>query len=167
MFKHQDRFINVVIRYFLVRKLRYTFVRANPDIWTTIKEKVPCDMECTDIKGYSNCRTRNGEHRPWRESKNHPKVEKGIAFWFNERILVTGYQLKTNPNVYLPIFQIMKERLNHKLRIEIKLYGKFIVALKRQSIYKKTLLDISKLKHMPTEIIEKNSVFTYDPYLLF
>lgn len=140
------------------------WVRANPDIWSTIKEEVPPHMECTDFKGYSN--SLYGEHRPWRwrTPGNHPMVEKGIAFWLTENTLITGYSLNNNMAVYLPVFQPSKEKLNFKLRDEIRKYAKFIVADKRQKLYQKTLMNIQELEILPLSIIIMISHFTYDPF---
>ena len=148
------------------RQLYGCWVRANPDIWLAIEEKVPAHMECTDFTGYSN--SLYGEHRPWRwrTPGNHPMVEKGIAFWLTENILITGYTLKNNPKIYRPIFQVSKEQLNFKLRIDIKLMVKFIVADKRQSIYKKIIINAPYFKDLPIELIDEIAQLTYDPYLL-
>ena len=31
--------------------------------------------------------------------RNHPLVNKGIAYWINDHILVIGYELKSNPQM--------------------------------------------------------------------
>lgn len=102
--------------------------------------------------------------RLWKfgETKNHPLVDKGLAFWLNNKTLITGYTLKNNPKIYRPIFQIDKESLNFQLREEIRFYAKFIVAHKRQMLYKNTLMNIPELKILPESIIHTISHLTYD-----
>lgn len=148
------------------RQMYGCWVRANPDSWLIIKEEVPPQMECTNFTGYSN--SLYGERRPWRwrTSRNHPMVEKGIAFWLNEKTLVTGYTLKNNPNIYRPIFQVNKEQLNFELRIHIKYYAKFIVAQKRQAIYRNIIINAPNFKKLPIELIDEIALLTYDPHLL-
>ena len=104
--------------------------------------------------------------RLWKfgETKNHPLVDKGLAFWLNNKTLITGYTLKNNPKIYRPIFQIDKESLNFELRDDIRKYVKFLVAHKRQMLYKKTLMNISQLKILPEEIINMIAHWTYDPF---
>ena len=140
------------------------WVRINPDMWLCDKKHLPPEEYCTNYKGLS-WHNGMGEHRPWRwrEKKNHPLVEKGIAFWLDEKTLIAGYYLKHNREVYRPIFQPSKERLNNKLRVEIRYFAKFFVAQKRQALYKNTLMGIPKLSNIPEEIISKIALFTYDP----
>jgi len=95
-------------------------------------------------------------------AQNHPLVKKGIAFWLNEKTLVTGYTLKNNPKIYRSIFQVDKESVKFQLREEIRFYAKFIVAHKRQMLYKKTLMNIPELKILPESIIHTIAHLTYD-----
>ena len=147
------------------------WVRANPDEWNTITELVPKnerEIYGAPIyidKGY---RAYPGQQRKsWSDitipTKNHPLVEKGIAYWMNHMYIITGYLLKSNINIYLPIFQIKKEKLNFKLRDEIRKYAKFIVGDFRQSLYKKTLMNITKINILPENIIDIIAHLTYDP----
>ena len=46
------------------------------------------------------------------------------------------------------------ENFNHKLRIDIKLFAKFIVAEKRQAIYKNIIMNGPNFKKLPIEIID-------------
>lgn len=55
-----------------------------------------------------------------------------------------------------------KENLNFQLREEIRFYAKFIVAHKRQMLYKKTLMNIPELKILPESIIHMIAHLTYD-----
>ena len=128
------------------------WTHANPNYWQMITETVPKIQR-------SEC-FRAG-HWPFRRS--HSLVIKGNAYWLNERTLVTGFYLKNNSDVYIPIFQQNKEKINSILRLEIKYYAKFLAADIRQKLYEKTLLSISKLDILPNEIIHKIAHFTYDP----
>jgi len=102
--------------------------------------------------------------RLWKfgETKNHPLVDNGLAFWLNNKTLITGYTLKNNPKIYRPIFQVYKEKLNFQLREEIRFYAKFYVAHKRQMLYKKTLMNIEALNIIPESIINMIAHLTYD-----
>jgi len=95
-------------------------------------------------------------------AQNHPLVEKGIAFWLNEKTLITGYTLKNNPQIFRPIFQVDKESIKFKLRDEIRKYAKFYAAHKRQMLYKKTLMNIEALNVLPESIINMIAHLTYD-----
>ena len=136
------------------------WVKANPKIWDIIivdvSENQRHHMENRLLNLYE-------EDRPWSFDKTHPLVEKNIAYWFDKKTLVTGYILKSNTDIYKPIFQPCKEKLNHELRREIRYNAKFIVADMRQKLYKKILLGISKLNILPKEIIYKIVYLTYDP----
>jgi hypothetical protein len=65
------------------------------------------------------------------------------------------------------VYYSVYENFNHKLRIDIKLFAKFIVAEKRQAIYKNIIMNGPNFKKLPIEIIDNICQFTYDPYLLF
>ena len=111
-------------------------------------------------------RTFESNHRALsnRNRKKHPLVEKGIAFWINDKTLVTGYTLKTNSDIFIPVYQPLKEQLNFKLRDDIRKYAKFLVAHKRQMLYKKTLMCVPELNILPEEIIDTIALYTYDPF---
>ena len=104
----------------------------------------------------------------WRDitipSKNHPLVEKGMAYWMNEMFIITGYSLKSNQKIYLPIFQVEREKINFRLRDEIRKFAKFYAAEKRQKLYQKILMNIKELKMIPKCIIMKIAHLTYDPF---
>ena len=93
---------------------------------------------------------------------DHPLVDSGIGYWKNKATLIIGYELKSNPKIYLPIFQNKKEILNFKLRNEIRRYAKFMVGDFRQNLYKKTLMNIPELDILPEDIINKIAHLTYD-----
>ena len=92
----------------------------------------------------------------------HPLVDIGVAYWKNKASLIIGYELKSNPKIYLPIYQREKEKLNFELRNEIRRYTKFMVGDFRQSLYKKTMMDIPELDILPEDIIDKIAHLTYD-----
>ena len=126
--------------------------QANPNHFKITTEIVP--------KRYRSECYRAGR---WPFRRSHPLVIKGKAYWINERSLATGFYLRNNSEVYIPVFQPWKEQLNSQLRLEIRYYAKFIVADMRQKLYKKTLLSISKMDSLPYEIIHKIAHYTYDP----
>jgi len=82
----------------------------------------------------------------------------------NEMYIITGYSLKSNQQIYLPIFQIKKERINFRLRDEVRKFAKFYAADKRQKLYQKILMDLQELKMIPEFIIMKIAHLTYDPF---
>jgi hypothetical protein len=43
--------------------------------------------------------------------QNHPFVSSGRAYWINDNELCMGYQLRTNPQVFRPIFSSKRQRL--------------------------------------------------------
>ena len=148
------------------------WVRANPDNWDIITEVVPeyerrlYGAPTYLSKSYRAC---PGQQRlSWRDitipSKNHPLVEKGMAYWMNEIYIITGYSLKSNNKVYLPIFQVKKEYINFRLRDEIRKFAKFYAAQARKHLYETTLMDIEELKMLPQVVIMKIAHFTYDPF---
>ena len=132
--------------------------RKEFDVWENIYKILPPEEQ-------QNVSFRFGFSPYANGFKNHPLVEKGIAFWLNKKTLITGYTLKNNPKIYKPIFQSWKERLNFELRDDIKKYVKFLVAEKREILYKKTLMVIPELNILPESIINMIARFTYDPYL--
>ena len=51
--------------------------------------------------------------------QNHPFVNSGRAFWINDNELCMGYQLRTNPQVFRPIFSIKRQRLLNVVHADI------------------------------------------------
>ena len=161
------------------RTVNGAWCRANPDSYEIIYKEV--GAQYTQISTLSSFElifsgiTRMGnlgeqdlpQHRRNVMWENHPLVNKGLAFWINNRTLITGYRLLGRPEnkeIYRPIFQIERENLNFKLRDEIRKYAKFLVAEKRQMLYQKTLMNIEELKKIPEFVIMKIALFTYDPF---
>ena len=131
--------------------------RANPDKYQLILQEVPDNV-------LKICGPRMGGAWPW---QSHPLVEKGLAYWINNKTLVTGYRLLGRPKnkeIYRPIFQIERENINFRLRDEIRKFAKFYAAEKRQKLYQKVLMDSEELKMIPEFIIMKIAHFTYDPF---
>ena len=73
------------------------WTHANPDYWQMITEIVPV--------GYRSECFRAGR---WPFRRSHPLVIKGKAYWINERSLATGFYLRNNSEVYIPVFQPWK-----------------------------------------------------------
>lgn len=150
------------------RTVHGAWCRANPDSYKIIYQEVPEDV-------LTICGPRMGQliERDWEQRRgnglwqNHPLVDKGLAYWINNKTLVTGYRLLGRPKnneIYRPIFQIEREKINFKLRDEIKKFAKFYAAQKRQIMYQKILIDIEELKKIPEFIVMKIAHFTYDPF---
>ena len=139
----------------------------NDSEWNIIYKNLPPEQHNTSLSELPiRCRALRRYPHMFIQDANHPLVEKGIAYWSDDKTLITGYTLKNNPKIYRPIFQIDKEYLKVQLRNDIKLFMKFIVADKRQSIYKKIIINAPYFKNLPIELIDKIAQLTYDPYLL-
>ena len=101
----------------------------------------------------------------WRR-KNRLLINDGLACWkykWDESVVVTGYKLRSNPKIYKAVFQHHREEYYFELRKEVKLFGRFIAADFRQTLYYKTLMDIPELKIIPRFIIMKIANLTFDP----
>ena len=101
----------------------------------------------------------------WRR-KNRLLINDGLACWkyqWDESVVVTGYKLRSNPKIYKAVFQHHREEFYFELRKEVKLFGRFIAADFRQTLYYKTLMDIPELKIIPRFIIMKIANLTFDP----
>lgn len=148
--------------------------RANPDSYQIIYKEVGVEYSGTSLSmvelifsGLARMGNLREEDLPQQREENHPLVNKGLAFWINNRTLITGYRLLGRPinkEIYRPIFQIERENLNFKLRDEIRKFAKFYAAQKRQMMYQKILMDIEELKKIPEFVIMKIAHFTYDPF---
>ena len=51
--------------------------------------------------------------------QNHPFVNSGRAFWINDNELCMGYQLRTNPQVFRPIFSVKRQRILNVVHADI------------------------------------------------
>ena len=149
------------------------WVRANSPKWQMICQEVPCGerRRCGAPQVYNHeidVGYTGEQRKTWNDitipEKNHPLVEKGIAFWMDEKTLIIGYKLLSNPKIYKPIFQQKREYMNFKLRNEIRKFAKFYAAHKRQVMYYETLMDIEELRMLPECIIIKIAHLTYDPF---
>ena len=96
---------------------------------------------------------------------NHPLVRKGLAFWDNNH-LVIGYKLKTNYDIFRPLWCKRREKEFCKVRVEIKKYSKIYSAVCREKMVLNILTRIENMKKIPDEILRKISNLTYDPFLL-
>ena len=50
---------------------------------------------------------------------SHPKVLSGEAFWISHNELCVGYQSRTNPDIFRPIFSYKRQRFIDKLNSSI------------------------------------------------
>ena len=125
------------------KKMEDKWIKVTKDWeWVPIKKVVPNEISKYELL-----------------PNNHPDVEKGNAKWFNYNTLLMGYNLKNNEKVYMPVYQKSKEILNRKLRYDIKIYGYYLVAKKREKLYKNTLLKMESFKNIPEDIINKIATF--------
>jgi len=150
------------------RMVHGAWCRANPHSYQIIYQEVSNDVLAIYGPRMGQLIARDWEQRRGNSVwENHPLVEKGLAYWTNNTTLITGYRLLGRPKnkeIYRPIFQIKREKLNFKLRDEIRKFAKFYAAQKRQMMYQKILIDIEELKKIPKFIIMKIAHLTYDPF---
>ena len=74
--------------------------------------------------------------------KNHPLINRKFAYWVDENTLCLGYTLKTNPNVFRPIYRpdrlkYMREMLPN-IPIVVKKREKYLKELGHKEIFKLT-----------------------------
>mgnify|MGYP006096462863 FL=1 len=78
----------------------------------------------------------------------HPEVNSGKAYWTNYTTLCLGYKLRSNPDIFRPIF-----RHNHQQKInQFQCNIKRIVKKRDQ---KRAFVELFKIKKIPSELIDK------------
>ncbi len=78
----------------------------------------------------------------------HPEVNSGKAYWTNYTTLCLGYKLRSNPDIFRPIF-----RHNHQQKInEFQCNIKRIVKKRDQ---KRAFVELFKIKKIPRVLIDK------------
>ena len=93
--------------------------------------------------------------------KQHPLVEKKMAYWTNNNTLLLGYKLKNNDQIFRPIFSIEREERLSKVRLAIKKYvgqqegginciGNGFIRRLRQNMFRNVLLG---KKILPKDVI--------------
>lgn len=110
------------------------------------------------------------------KQKNHPIVEKGLGYWMTDTVIITGYKLKSNKNVYRPIFSYKRDALLKGVINMIKDIigngkgngdgyggniggGKFLIKLRR-NMAMTSLLGVSLVGNpLPVDIIRHISLY--------
>ena len=78
----------------------------------------------------------------------HPEVNSGKAYWTNYTTLCLGYKLRSNPDIFRPIF-----RHNHQQKInQFQCNIKRIVKKRDQ---KRAFVELFKIKKIPRVLIDK------------
>jgi hypothetical protein len=98
---------------------------------------------------------------PWYK-KNHPLVNKGLAFWVNKTYICIGYK---RGDVFRPIFNYRRENQLYSVRRDIVKYAKILSSNARHSLYKKEIMKMHN-KKIPVEIVEHIANYTWDIMLL-
>lgn len=98
---------------------------------------------------------------PW-DKKNHPLVNKGLAFWVNKTYICIGYKMG---DVFRPIFNYIRENQLYDVRRDIVKYAKILSSNSRHSLYKKEIMKMHN-KKIPVEIVEHIASYTWDIMLL-
>ena len=80
--------------------------------------------------------------------QNHPRVLSKEAFWINDSSLCIGYELRSDPCVFRPIFSYRRQRLLEKVHVGIIHPTVFWNRLRN-----KYYLCMAKLKQIPLECI--------------
>jgi len=94
--------------------------------------------------------------------KNHPLVNKGLAFWVNKTYICTGYNIG---QIYRPIFSHKREQLSLDVRKDIVLYAKIFAANARDALYKKELMKLHN-KKIPEVLVDHITIYARDIMLL-
>ena len=162
---------------FCMKKLRFMTPRQQKREWETDLKKLESKKERLQYGKWEEITiTRPGwpryatkaQRRKFDEDwhmKNQPLIQDGLAERkLGDRVLVTGYILRSNPKIYKPVFQEKRERYYYKLKNELKKNGRFIAAEFREALYFKTLMDIPELNIIPEVIIMVIIKLTVDPY---
>ena len=94
--------------------------------------------------------------------KNHPLVNKGLAFWVSNTYICTGYNIG---QFYRPIFSHKREQLSLDVRKYTVLYAKIFAANARDALYKKELMKLHN-KKIPEVLVDHITIYARDIMLL-
>jgi hypothetical protein len=94
--------------------------------------------------------------------KNHPLVNKGLAFWVNKTYICIGYDIDS---VFRPIFDHRRESLVLGVRKDIVKYAKILVSNARHALYKKELMKLHN-KKIPEVLVDYIANYAWDIMLL-
>lgn len=79
---------------------------------------------------------------------NHPLVNSGEAYWSNNTTLCLGYQLRSNPDIFRPIF-------NHNRQHNIDQFQNNIKQVVEKRKEKRAFIELFKIKRFPRVLVEK------------
>lgn len=108
------------------------------------------------VVGFKRLQTWYPNIRTFDKIKNHPLVTSGRAYWINNNELCMGYQLRTNPNVFRPIFSEKRQRLLKVVHADIIRPTKFWHAVRVRYWH-----TTCQLKQLPLECVECIVRFIY------
>lgn len=81
-------------------------------------------------------------------SINHPLVNSGDAYWLDDRTLCLGYKLRSNNDIYRPIFSHIRQDSINKFQENIKK-----TVLKREETA--AWYEFVRIKKLPIDIVDK------------
>jgi hypothetical protein len=94
--------------------------------------------------------------------KNHPLVNKRLAFWVNKTYICIGYDIG---KVFRPIFDHSRESQALMVRKDIVKYAKILVSNARHALYKKELMKLHNEK-IPEVLVDHIANYAWDIMLL-
>lgn len=102
------------------------------------------------------------DRKSWFYKKNHPLVNKSLAFWVNKTYICIGYNIG---DVFRPIFNHRRESLSLGVRQDIVKYAKILSSNARHALYKKELMKLYN-KKIPEVLVEHIANYAWDIMLL-
>jgi hypothetical protein len=94
--------------------------------------------------------------------KNHPLVNKRLAFWVNKTYICIGYDIC---KVFRPIFDHIRENQALEVRKNIVKYAKILASNARHALYKKELMKLHN-KKIPEVLVDYIANYAWDIMLL-
>jgi hypothetical protein len=94
--------------------------------------------------------------------KNHPLVNKRLAFWVNKTYICIGYDIG---KVFRPIFDHSRESQALMVRKDIVKYAKILASAARHALYKKELMKLHNEK-IPEVLVDHIANYAWDIMLL-
>ena len=91
---------------------------------------------------------------PQNFSNNHPRVNKGDAYWTNNTTLVLGYLLVSNPSIFRPIF-------SHRRQDIINVFQSRIPVIVHRRHKSRAFIELFKIKKLPRVLVEKIIYLVY------
>jgi hypothetical protein len=94
--------------------------------------------------------------------KNHPLVNKRLAFWVNKTYICIGYDIG---KVFRPIYDHIRENQALEVRKNIVKYAKILASNARHALYKKELMKLHNEK-IPEVLVDHIANYAWDIMLL-